>query len=61
MAKMGSAWRLWFFCVVVSHCAGAQDSDLPKGSLGDLMQVMQASDAGHGRFQLQLPLIGKPS
>lgn len=21
---------------------------------------MQASDAGHGRFQLQLPLIGKP-
>ena len=24
------------------------------------MQVMRASDAGHGRFQLRVPIIGKP-
>ena len=57
---MTAAWRLGLFCVAVCPAALAQDSDLAKGSLGDLMQVMSAADTGHGRFQLQLPLIGTP-
>jgi hypothetical protein len=60
MAKMAGAWRSVLMCFAVSTFARAQDSDLAKGSLGDLMQVMSASDTSHGRFQLQLPIIGKP-
>ena len=60
MANPLRACQLILLCVAVSPSVSAQDSDLPKGSLGELMHVMQASDAGLGRFQLQLPLIGRP-
>jgi len=60
MANPLSACQLILLCVAVSPVVSAQDSDLPKGTLSEFMQVMRASDTGHGRFQLQLPLIGKP-
>lgn len=60
MANPLRACQLILFCIASSPSVSAQDSDVPKGSLEVLRQVMQVSDSGRGRFQLELPIISKP-
>ena len=61
MAKSSLFCRLLLCCVALAASARSEEKRPPQsGSLPELLQTMRAADTGRGRFELELPLIGKP-
>jgi hypothetical protein len=61
MAKLSVFCQLTACCFLITSGAWGDEKKAPlSGSLAELQHQMRMADTGGGKFQLELPLIGKP-